>query len=56
MTDRADDRVLWKFLADLDVGLADEIVSGRKPGEVGHSFQIPNDDPHATHRKSCRRT
>jgi hypothetical protein len=47
----ADDRVvnmLRKFvadrLADLRVGLADKIVGRRKPGEVGHSLQVPDDD------------
>jgi hypothetical protein len=47
----ADNRVidvLWKLvadrLADFHVGLADQIVSGRKPGEVGHGLQVPDDD------------
>jgi hypothetical protein len=47
----ADDRmidVLWEFfadcLADLHVGLADEVVGGRKPGEVGYGLQVPDDD------------
>jgi hypothetical protein len=47
----ADDRVvdvLRKFfsdrLADLHVGLANEIVGGREPAEVGHSLQVPDDD------------
>jgi hypothetical protein len=47
----ADDRVvdvLWKFfadrLADLDVGLADKVVGGCEPAEVGHSLQVPDDD------------
>src|SRR5262249_48700487 len=47
----ADNRVvdvLRKFsadrLADLYVGLADEIVGGREPAEVGHGLQVPHDD------------
>src|SRR5262249_14683259 len=40
--------VLRKFVADrlphLYVGLADEIVGGREPGEVGHGLQVPDDD------------
>src|SRR5262245_28543857 len=40
--------VLWKFvanrLADLRIGFADKIVGGRKPAEVGHSLQVPDDD------------
>jgi hypothetical protein len=31
-------------LTDFHVGLADQIVSGRKPGEVGLSLQVPDDD------------
>ena len=31
-------------LPDLNVGLADEIVGGRKPAEVRHSLQVPDDD------------
>jgi hypothetical protein len=31
-------------LADLHVGLADKIVGGREPGEVGHGLQVPDDD------------
>jgi hypothetical protein len=31
-------------LADLHVGLADEVVGGREPGEVGHSLKVPDDD------------
>ena len=47
----ADDRVvdvLREFIADrlahFGVGLADKIVGGCKPAEVGHSLQIPDDD------------
>jgi hypothetical protein len=47
----ADDRVknvLRKFVADrlahFHVGLADEVVGGREPGEVGHGLQVPDDD------------
>src|SRR5262249_31414686 len=47
----ADDRVvdvLREFvadgLADFHVGLADKIVSGFEPAEVGHSLQVPDDD------------
>ena len=47
----ADDRVvdvLGKLvadrLADFHVGLADKIVGGCEPGEVGHSLQVPDDD------------
>jgi hypothetical protein len=47
----ADDRmvdVLRKLvadrLADFYVGLADKIVGGRKPAEVGYSLQVPDDD------------
>jgi hypothetical protein len=47
----ADDRVvdvLWKLvahrLAYFQVGLADMIVGGCEPGEVGHSLQVPNDN------------
>ena len=47
----ADDRVvdvLRKLvadrLADFHVGLADKIVGGCEPGEVGHSLQVPDDD------------
>jgi hypothetical protein len=47
----ADDRVvdvLRKLvadrLADLYVGLADEIVRGREPDEVGYGLQVPDDD------------
>jgi len=47
----ANDRVvdvLRKFvadrLADLDVGLADEIIGGREAAEVGHGLQVPDDD------------
>ena len=31
-------------LADFYVGLADEIVGGCEPGEVGHSLEVPDDD------------
>src|SRR5215813_9132264 len=31
-------------LADLHVGLADKIVGGGEPAEVGHSLQVPDDD------------
>src|SRR5262249_25675202 len=31
-------------LANFHVGLADEIVGGREAGEVGHGFQVPDDD------------
>ena len=41
-------RCAWKFvadrLADLRVGLADEIVGGREAAEVGRSLQVPDDD------------
>jgi len=47
----ADDRVvdvLRKFfadrLADFHVGLADEVIGGGEPAEVGHGFQVPDDD------------
>jgi hypothetical protein len=30
--------------AHFHVGLADEIVGGREPAEVGHSLQVPHDD------------
>jgi len=47
----ADDRVidvLGKLVADrlphLHVGLADKVVGGREPAEVGHSLQVPHDD------------
>jgi len=47
----ADDRVvdvLGKLvadrLADFYVGLADEIVGGCEPGQIGHGFQVPDDD------------
>ena len=47
----ADDRVvdmLWKLvahrLADFYVGLADKIVGGCEPGEVGYGLQVPDDD------------
>jgi hypothetical protein len=47
----ADDRVvdmLWKLvanrLADLYVGLADKIIGGREPAEVGHGLQVADDD------------
>ena len=47
----ADDRVVGVLrklvadrLADLHVGLADEVVGGREPTEVGHSLQVPDDD------------
>jgi hypothetical protein len=30
--------------ADLHVGLADKIVSGREPAEVGYGLQVPDDD------------
>jgi hypothetical protein len=40
--------VLRKFfadrLADLYVGLADEIVGSREPAEVGHGLEVPDDD------------
>jgi hypothetical protein len=40
--------MLGKFIAnrlpDLSVGLADEIVGGREPAEVGHRLQVPDDD------------
>jgi len=29
---------------DLHVGLANEIVGGCEPAEVGHSLQVPDDD------------
>ena len=31
-------------LANVRIGLADKIVGGREPGEVGHSLQVPDDD------------
>ena len=31
-------------LAHFHVGLADKIVGGCKPAEVGHSLQVPDDD------------
>jgi hypothetical protein len=31
-------------LADFHVRLADEIIGGREPGEVGHGLQVPDDD------------
>jgi hypothetical protein len=47
----ADNRVvdvLRKFIAHrltgLHVGLADKIIGGREPAEVGHSFEVPDDD------------
>src|SRR5262249_24911970 len=47
----ADDRmvdVLRKLVADrlanFYVGLADKIVGGRKPAQVGHSLQVPYDN------------
>jgi hypothetical protein len=47
----ADDRVINVLrklvadrLADFYVGLADKIVGGRKPGDVGHGLQVPHDD------------
>src|SRR5262245_2531177 len=47
----ADDRVvdvLREFvadgLADFHVGLADKVVGGCEPAEVGHSLQVPDDD------------
>ena len=47
----ADDRVvdvLRKFFADglanLNVGLADKVVGGCEPAEVGHGLQVPDDD------------
>jgi hypothetical protein len=64
----ADDRmvdVLRKFvpdrLADFRVGLADKIVGGCEPAQVGHSLQVPDDDArfHAskdmTHAGSLRK-
>jgi hypothetical protein len=40
--------VLREFVADrftnFYVGLADEIVSGSEPADVGHSLQVPDDD------------
>src|SRR5262249_1665937 len=47
----ADDRVVDVLrelvadrLEDFGVGVADEIVSGREPAQVGHSLQVPDDD------------
>jgi hypothetical protein len=47
----ADDRVidvLREFFPDrltnFHAGLANQIVGGRKPGEVGHSLQVPDDN------------
>jgi hypothetical protein len=44
----ADDRVVDVLrelvadrLADLRVGLADEVVGGREPADVGHGLQVP---------------
>ena len=58
----ADDRVvdvLGKLvadrLADLHVGLADEIVGGREPAEVGHGLQVPYDDAWFHSRRSVTR-
>jgi hypothetical protein len=31
-------------LADFHVGLADKIVGGGEPAEVGHSLEVPDDD------------
>ena len=31
-------------LADFHIGLADEIVGGCEPAEVGYSLQVPDDD------------
>jgi hypothetical protein len=40
--------VLREFVAEdltnVRIGLADEIVGGRKPAEVGHGLQVPHDD------------
>jgi len=47
----ADDRVidvLWEFvadgLADFYVGLADQIMRGREPAEVGDGLEVSDDD------------
>jgi len=55
----ADDRVvdvLREFvadrLADLRVRLADEIVGGREPAEVGHGLQVPNNNGLVRHGTS----
>src|SRR5215468_81511 len=31
-------------LADFQVGLADKVMGGCEPAEVGHSLQVPDDD------------
>src|SRR5262249_31621775 len=31
-------------LANFNIGLADKVVGGREPAEVGHSLQVPDDD------------
>ena len=31
-------------LTNVRIALADKIVGGREPGEVGHSLQVPDDD------------
>ena len=40
--------VLRKFVAELGTNvrfrLADKVVGGREPGEVGHSLKVPDDD------------
>jgi hypothetical protein len=40
--------MLWKLvahrLAEFYIGLADKIVGGCEPDEVGHGFQVPDDD------------
>jgi hypothetical protein len=49
----ADDRVvdqLWKLVAEFSshvvIALAVETVRGRKPAQVRHSLEIPDDDVH----------
>jgi len=57
-----DDRVvdvLREFVAhclpDFHVGLADEVVGGREPAEVGYGLQVPHDDARFHSRRSVTR-
>src|SRR5262245_584086 len=41
---RARRQLVTDGLAHFHVGLADQIIGGREPAEVGHSLQVPDDD------------
>jgi hypothetical protein len=36
--------LVTEFGANVGVRLADEVVGSRETGEVGHGFQVPDDD------------